>query len=53
MLDESDNLIFFFVCVAIWDLYLFQEIVLLNPCFIFSKIMILSVIDKKELEHKV
>ena len=43
MLGQSDNFFFFFV---IWDLYLFQEIVLLNPCFIFSKNLILSVIDK-------
>ena len=38
MSDQSDNLnYFFFVYVATLDLYLFQEIVLLNPCIIFSK----------------
>ena len=36
----------FSVCVVISDLYLFQEVVLLNPCFIFSKNLILSLIDK-------
>ena len=46
MLDQSDNLSFFFGCVVISELYLFQEIVLLNPCFIFSKNLILSLIDK-------
>ena len=35
-----------FGCVVISDLYLFQEIVLLNPCFISSKNLILSLIDK-------
>ena len=40
----------FFVCVVISDLYLFQEIVLLNPCFIFSKNLILSLIDKVTTE---
>ena len=33
-------------CVVISDLYLFQKIVLLNPCFIFSKNLMLSFIDK-------
>ena len=37
---------FFFGCVVILDLYLFQEIVLLNPCFIFFKNLMLSFIDK-------
>ena len=47
MLDESDNIyIFFFGWVVISDLYLFQEIVLLNLCFIFSKKLILSLIYK-------
>ena len=46
MLDQSDNLSFFFGCVVISELYLFQEIVLLNPCFIVSKNLILSLIDK-------
>ena len=36
----------FFGCVATSDLYLFQEIVLLNSCFLFSKNLILSFIDK-------
>ena len=30
----------FFGCVAISDLYLLQEIVLLNPCFIFPENLI-------------
>ena len=47
MLDQSDNLnYYFFRCVVISDLYLFQEFVLLNLCFMFSKNLILSVIDK-------
>ena len=45
MSDQSDNLLLF-GCVVISDLYLFQEIVVLNPCFIFSKNVILSLIDK-------
>ena len=36
----------FFGCVVISDLYLFQELVLLNPCYIFYKNLILSFIDK-------
>ena len=36
----------FFACVVISDIYLFQEIVLSNPCYIFSKKLILSFIDK-------
>ena len=44
--DQSDNLDFFCYCVVISDLYLFQEIALLSPCFIFSKNLILSFIDK-------
>ena len=32
--------------VIISDLYLFQKIGLLNPCFMFSKNLILSLIDK-------
>ena len=36
----------FFGCVVISDLYLFQEIVLLNLCFRFSKNLILSLVDK-------
>ena len=35
-----------FGCVFILDLYLFHEIVLLNDCIIFSKNLILSLIDK-------
>ena len=47
MLDKSDNLSYcFFAYVDISDLYLFQEIILLNLCFIFSKNVILSFIDK-------
>ena len=47
MLDQSDNLNYYvFGCAVISDLYLFQEIVLLNPCFIFSKNLILPLIDK-------
>ena len=46
-MGQSDNLsYYFFGYVAISDLYLFQEIVLLNPWFIFSKNFILSFIDK-------
>ena len=36
----------FFGCVVISDLYLFQEIVVLNPYFIFSKNFMLSFIEK-------
>ena len=36
----------YFDCVGISDLYLFQEIVILNPCFIFSKNFILPFIGK-------
>ena len=36
----------FFDCVVISDLYLFQETVVLNPCFTFSKNLMLSFIDK-------
>ena len=47
MSDQSHNLNYcFFVCVVISDLYLFQEIVLLNPCFIFPKNLTLSFTDK-------
>ena len=46
MLDQSDNLNYCFLFVVISDLYLFQENVLLNPCFIFSKNLILSLTDK-------
>ena len=38
MSNQSDNLNYcFFVYVLFADLHLFQDIVLLNPCFIFSK----------------
>ena len=43
----------FFNCAVISDLYMFQEIVILNLCFIFSKNLILSFIDRVQLEHKV
>ena len=33
----------FFVCAVISDMYLFQEIVVLNPCFIFSRNLILLI----------
>ena len=47
MLDQSDNLNYcVFGCAVISDPYLFQEIVPLNPCFIFSKNFILSFIGK-------
>ena len=36
----------FLGCVIISDKYLFQEVVLLNPCLIFSKNVILSLIEK-------
>ena len=44
MLDKYKLL--FFGCVVISDLHLFQEIVILNPYFIFSKNGILSLINK-------
>ena len=47
MLNQSYHLnCCFFACVVISDLYLFQEIVLPNPCFMFSKNLILSYVDK-------
>ena len=47
MLDQSENLSYcFFVCEVILNLYFFQEIVILNPCFIFSKNLILSFMDE-------
>ena len=36
----------FFVCVVISDLYLFQDIVLLNPCSKFSENLMLLFMDK-------
>ena len=38
--------IIFFSCVLISNANLFQGIVLLNPCFLYSKNVILSFIDK-------
>ena len=47
MLDESNNLNYCcFFCVVISDLCFSQKIVLLNPCFIFPKDLLLSLIDK-------
>ena len=47
MLDQSYSLNCCFVgCVVISDLYLFQETVLLNLCFKFSKNLMLSFINK-------
>ena len=46
MLHQSDNLNFVFGCAVISDLYLFQEVVLLNSCFIFYANLILSLINK-------
>ena len=46
MLNQSDDLNYCFLVVVISDRYLFQEIVLLNHCFIFYKNLILSFIDK-------
>ena len=47
MLNQPDDINYcFFGYVVISDLYLFQETVLLNPCFIFSKNLILSFIDQ-------
>ena len=55
MLDQSDNLNYlFFVCVVITNLCFFEEMFLLNPCFVLSKSLILSLIDKEhKVEHKV
>ena len=46
MLYQSDNLNFCFWFVLFQIYVLFQEIVLLNPGFIFSKILILSLRGK-------
>ena len=43
----------FWGCVDISDLHLFQEIVLLNPCYKFFKNLILWFIDKLTQEYKV
>ena len=40
------KLLFFFGCVVVSDLYLFQETVLLIPCFMFSKNLMLWFIDQ-------
>ena len=48
----TESKLLFFDCVVISDLYLFQEIILLVRYFIFSKNLILLLIEK-ELEHKV
>ena len=46
MVDHSYNLgCCFFVCVVISDSNFFQETVLLNPYFMFSKNLILSLTD--------
>ena len=45
MLDKSNNLNYSFL-VVISDLYSFQEIFLLNLCFIFSKNSISSFIEE-------
>ena len=46
MLNQSYSLDCFFGCVATSDLYLIQEIVLLSHCFMFSKNLMLSFLDK-------
>ena len=50
MLDQADNLKYCFRLYSFLDQYLFQEIVLSNPCFIFYKNMILSLIDNETIE---
>ena len=45
MLDQSDNLNYFFACFVISDLYFFEEINLLNPYFISSRHFMLPFID--------
>ena len=52
MVDQSNNLNYCFLVVFISDLYFFQEIFLLNPCFIFSQNLILLFIDKVTTETK-
>ena len=46
MLDQSCNLNCCLLVVFISDLFLFQEIVLLNPCVKFSKKLMFSFVDK-------
>ena len=47
MKDQScNNKMLFLGCVVISHLYLFQEIVHLNPCFMFCKNLMPSFIDK-------
>ena len=43
--SKCSNLICFFDCEVISDLDLFQDIILLNPCFMFPKHLMLSFID--------
>ena len=45
-MHQSDNLNYQFFGCVISDLYLFQKIVLLNPCFLISKKLVLSLMDK-------
>ena len=46
MLDQSDNLNHvFWLCCYFRSIFV-SEMALLNPCFIFSKNLILSLIDK-------
>ena len=52
MLDQSYSLDLFFGCFVISYLYLFQEIVLLNPCYMSSKDLMLSFIDKVIIGNK-
>ena len=47
MSDQSNELnCSFFGCVVVSDLFFFQETVLLNPCFMFSKNLVLWFIDQ-------
>ena len=46
MLDQSDNLNHVFWLFCYFRSIFVPEIALLNPCFIFSKNFILSLIDK-------
>ena len=47
MLDYCHNLNYCFLgCVVITDPYLFQEILSLHPCFMFSKNLVLPPVDK-------
>ena len=43
MLAESDNLNYYFLAMLLFQIYICSKIiVLLNPCFIFSKNFVLS-----------